>query len=69
MRLKQINYWDKEMLIEFDEDEFDITIKPNGNIQIEHEGRYYGPSTYWYDFDVYDLCGLLALWDEVYGEN
>jgi len=46
---------------------FDIEITEHG-VEFIQEGEYYGPNEYYSEILKYDLCALLALWDEVYGD-
>ena len=67
-----ISYWDSSKEISFDFNsiyDWSIKIRGTGKIEIEHSGEYYGPTSYWYELDIYDLCCLIALWEEVYGDT
>lgn len=65
-----IHYWDhnKELCIEFSKNGLDhlILIK-NGRVEFEVECEYMGSSNIYFEFLLYDLCGLMALWQETYG--
>lgn len=69
----KIYYWDtnKEIFIDFIEHgkyyPWSISIK-NGMVEIDIEGEYYGPVNYTIDLTMYDLCALMALWHECYGQ-
>ena len=64
-----INYWDMDKAIEVictDED-ISFCIK-NGDIEFEWNGVY-GATNYFQSMLLYDLCGLIALWEECYGQK
>ena len=65
-----IHYWDfsKEIWIEFDGKK-SLTIS-NGNLEVEYDdvNAYYASSVSFF-LDTYDLCALIALWQECYGKE
>jgi len=69
MRIETIHYWgiSKEICVDFKHGDQPSIVIRDGMFLFEHNGEYHGPSTYYYDFLMYDICSLISLWEEVYG--
>jgi hypothetical protein len=71
MKITWINYWDKELYIHtrnHNGQDMDISITES-KVEFEVDGEYYGPDCYYHTILLYDLCALIELWKEVYGDD
>lgn len=62
-----IYYWSDQLYVEWYD--WAITIYFNGNVEINVEGEYYGPSQYYRFIHLCDLVGFIELMKEWRKEN